>query len=55
MGGHGLEGGITDPRNTTMEETSWGYRRMEELFEGGQGPERAVTDKDRYLRYFVFH
>jgi hypothetical protein len=44
MGGNGPEGCITDPRNTTLEETSWGYRRMEALFERGQGSERAVTD-----------
>lgn len=55
MGGHGPEGRITDPRNTTLEETSWEYRRMEGLFEGGQGPEQPATDMDGYLRYFVFH
>jgi hypothetical protein len=38
-----------------LEETNWGYRRMEGLFERGQGLERAVTDMDGYLRYFVFH
>jgi len=27
MGGNGPEEGITDPRNTTMEETSWGIRK----------------------------
>jgi hypothetical protein len=34
---------ITGPRNTRMEETSWGERRMEVTFEGGQGPEGAVV------------
>jgi len=41
MGRHHLEGHITDPRNTRMEETSR-RQRMQVSFEGGQGPEGAV-------------
>jgi hypothetical protein len=33
---------ITGPNNTRMEETSRRQRRMEESFEGGQGPEGAL-------------
>jgi len=42
MGGHHLEGHITDTRNTRMEETSRRERRMKASSEGGLGPERAV-------------
>jgi hypothetical protein len=34
MGGSCPESCITDPRNTKMEETSWGQRKMEAPFEG---------------------
>lgn len=47
------EGCIIDPRNTRMEVTSQGERRMEELFDGGQGPERAVAQyMDKYFSEF---
>jgi hypothetical protein len=37
------EGYITDPRNTRLEETSWGQRRMGAPFEGHQDLTKAVT------------
>jgi hypothetical protein len=37
------EGRTTETRNTRMEETSSGQRRMEACSEEGQGPEGAVT------------
>jgi hypothetical protein len=37
------EGYITDLRNTRLEETRWGLRRMGAPFEGHQDPKRAVT------------
>ena len=43
MGGHHLDGHITDPRNTRMEETSGRQRRTKASPEGGQGPEGAVV------------
>jgi hypothetical protein len=43
-----MEGGLPDgcvagPRNTRMEKTSWGYRRMKAFFEDGQGPDGGVV------------
>jgi hypothetical protein len=43
MEGRRQEGCITGLRNTKIEETSWGQRRMEAPFEGGHGPEGAVA------------
>jgi hypothetical protein len=43
MGGIRPEGFITGPRNTRMEDTSWGKRIMEAPFEGGPGREGAVV------------
>ena len=43
MGGCHPDGHVTDPRYTWMEETSRRQRRMEESFEGGQGPEGAIA------------
>jgi hypothetical protein len=43
MGGCRPEGHVTDPGNTTMEETSRRQRRMEASSERGQGPEGAVA------------
>jgi hypothetical protein len=43
MGGCSPERCITGPRNTKMEETSWGERGMEAPFEGGQGPAGAAA------------
>jgi hypothetical protein len=43
MEGRRPEGCTTDSRNTRLEESSWGWRRMEARFEGGQGSERAVV------------
>jgi hypothetical protein len=37
------EGCITDPRNTRMEATNWGERRIEAPFKGGQGLERVLV------------
>jgi hypothetical protein len=35
---------MTDARNTRIEETKWGLRRMEMPFKEGQSTERAVTN-----------
>jgi hypothetical protein len=43
MGGRHPEGHIRDLRNTRMEGTSRGERRMEASSEGDQGPEGAVA------------
>ena len=43
MGGRLPEGCITGARNTRMEETTWRYRKVEALFEGGPGPAGAVA------------
>jgi hypothetical protein len=43
MGGRHLEGQITDPRKTRMEETNRKRRRMEAPSEGCQDPEGAVA------------
>jgi len=43
MGGRRLEGHITVPRNTRMEETSRRQRRMEASSEGGHGPKGTVV------------
>ena len=45
MGRHHLEGHITDPRNTRMEETSRKERKMMVSSERGQGPEWAVVSQ----------
>jgi len=43
MGARCPEGCFTDPSNTRLEETRWGYRRIEASFEGCQDPEWAAT------------
>jgi len=41
--GRHQEGHITDPRNTTMKDTSRRLRRMDESSEEGNGPEGALA------------
>jgi hypothetical protein len=43
MGGCCPEECITDPKNTGLEDESWGRRRTEVPFEVGQGADGAVV------------
>jgi hypothetical protein len=40
MGGRCPEGCIVDPGNASLEETSWGFRRMVAPYEGGRAQKR---------------